>query len=328
MTTIQPNYMTQQPIQTVAPTAGTPNHMVNPNQPQTTYTQQPVQHQVVNTTDPAQLQQIQQRQQQLQQQYVGQIPQTTPQQQTSTAPQYDVSTPSSINRMVQDFSNEANDLITKTNVPPAPQQIQQPVQQTTTQVAQTQVPQQTTQTVQPATGTATQTQVASNPQVATTTAQPQQSKPLTVGSSDGQGNILMSNPQTGQLQWMPEEQALTMYQNGSNENRGKVQLQDGSWVDKSTVERVTEKLQARLKLKELLDQGKITPEEFKLAGGEQDLSSILGGAVADRNAKARERMKAAVGGGASETSLADLGGASSPYERFTPSAGGGEAAAG
>ncbi|MCE2930304.1 MAG: hypothetical protein LW809_02810, partial [Vampirovibrionales bacterium] len=134
MTTIQPNYnyMTQQPIQTVAPTAGTPNNMVNPNQPQTTYTQQPVQQQVVNTTDPAQLQQIQQRQQQLQQQYVGQIPQTTPQQQTSTAPQYDVSTPSSINRMVQDFSNEANDLITKTNVPPAPQQIQQPVQQTTT----------------------------------------------------------------------------------------------------------------------------------------------------------------------------------------------------
>jgi hypothetical protein len=310
MTTIQPNYnyMTQQPIQTVAPTAGTPNNMVNPNQPQTTYTQQPVQQQVVNTTDPAQLQQIQQRQQQLQQQYVGQIPQTTPQQQTSTAPQYDVSTPSSINRMVQDFSNEANDLITKTNVPPAPQQIQQPVQQTTTQVAQT--------------------QVASNPQVATTTAQPQQSKPLTVGSSDGQGNILMSNPQTGQLQWMPEEQALTMYQNGSNENRGKVQLQDGSWVDKSTVERVTEKLQARLKLKELLDQGKITPEEFKLAGGEQDLSSILGGAVADRNAKARKRMEAAVGGGASETSLADLGGASSPYESFTPSAGGGEAAAG
>lgn len=315
------NYATL-PVPAVAPTAGTPNNAVNPNQQY----QQPInytQQQPVNptTTDPAQLQRMQQE-------YLRQMQS----QQQATAPEDTLRlgdlSPSGINDWMKDVSSQADALIAKTTVPPAPQQIQQPVQQTTTQVAQTQVPQQTTQTVQPATGTATQTQVASNPQVATTTAQPQQSKPLTVGSSDGQGNILMSNPQTGQLQWMPEEQALTMYQNGSNENRGKVQLQDGSWVDKSTVERVTEKLQARLKLKELLDQGKITPEEFKLAGGEQDLSSILGGAVADRNAKARERMKAAVGGGASETSLADLGGASSPYERFTPSAGGGEAAAG
>jgi hypothetical protein len=321
MSTIQPNYnYATQPVQAVAPTAGTPNNTVNPYQQY----QQPVnytQQQPVNTSNPAQLQQMQQ-------QYVQQVQAQQPQQQapvqqtTTTAPQHDVSTPDSINAMVKSFSNEADALIAKTQAQQVqPQQQVQPTPQTTTQVDQTQV--QAT-TVQPAAGTTTPTPVASNPQVATTT-QPQQTKPPTAGASDGQGNILMSDPQTGQSKWVPEQEVLAMYQNGSNENRGKVQLPDGSWVDKSTVERVTEKLNARLQLQTLLDQGKITPEEFKLAGGEQDLSGILGTSVASRNEKARERMKAAVGGGASGTSLADVGGNANPYSGFTPSAGGGEA---
>ncbi len=304
MTTIQPNYnYATQPVQAVPPTAGTPNNMVDPNQPYqqpVNYTQQPP----VNSTNPNALANMQG-------QYVNQLQQQTVPQ-TTTAPQYDVSSPDSINAMVKGFSYEADALIAKTTMPTAPQQ----VQQTTTQ-------QQTT--VLPATGTTTQPPVASNPPVATTT-QPQQTKPPTVGSTDGQGNILMST-QTG-LQWVPEQQALAMYQNGSNENGGKIQLPDGTWVDKTMVDRVTEKLQARLKLKELLDQGKITPEEFKLAGGEQDLSGILGASVADRNEKARARMKAAVGEGASGTSLADLGGDANPYSNFTASAGGGDSQAG
>ncbi|MFN7311734.1 MAG: hypothetical protein ACK5T0_10285 [Vampirovibrionales bacterium] len=311
MTTIQPNYnYATQPVQAVAPTTGTPNNTVNPYQQY----QQPVnytQQQPVNTSNPAQLQQ-------LQQQYVIQIPQTTPQQQTTTAPTSNDTSPEGINEMVKQFSREADYWVADANARKAQEdqlkQQQQQVQTPTAQVAQTQV--QPT-TVQPATGTTTQTPVASNPQVATTT-QPQQTKPPTVGSSDGQGNILMSDPQTGQSKWVPEQEVLAMYQNGSNENRGKVQLPDGSWVDKSTVERVTEKLNARLQLKTLLEQGKITPEEFKLAGGEQDLSPILGPSVASRNQKARERMKAAVGDVASEKSL-------NPYSGFTPSAGGGEA---
>jgi hypothetical protein len=272
----------------------------------------------VNTSNPAQLQQMQQ-------QYVSQIPQATPQQQTTTAPTSNDTSPEGINEMVKQFSREADYWVADANARKAQEdqlkQQQQQVQTPTAQVAQTQV--QPT-TVQPATGTTTQTPVASNPQVATTT-QPQQTKPPTVGSSDGQGNILMSNPQTGKLEWRRQEDVLAMYQNGSNENRGKVQLPDGSWVDKSTAESAVAKLEGILEARKLADSGVINEEQLKRLVGDQDLIGILGPSVESRNKKARERMKAAVDGGASGTSLADVGGNANPYSGFTPSAGGGEA---
>ena len=328
MTTIQPNYnYATQPVQAVAPTTGTPNNTVNPYQQY----QQPVnytQQQPVNTSNPAQLQQMQQ-------QYVSQIPQATDP--ADRLGSIDTSTVEGIDEFVKEAYNmskaytQAPQAQAQAVAPAVAPQAVQPTQQVApattpvaqnvnTQVAQTQQQQQIN-TVQPPTGTGTQNQLAYNPQ----TTQPQQTKPPTVGSSDGQGNILMSDPQTGQLQWMPQEQVLAMYQNSSNGNRGKVQLPNGSWVDKSTAESAVAKLEGILEARKLADSGVINEEQLKRLVGDQDLIGILGPSVESRNEKARERMKAAVDGGASGTSLADVGGNANPYSGFTPSAGGGEA---
>jgi hypothetical protein len=306
-----------QSVQAVVPTAGNATNSAVMSQANSL--QQPVVQQPLNTTTPPQLQQIQQ-------QYVSQIPTTA----TPTAPvdrlgSIDTSTVGGINDFVAAAYQESQKY---TQVPQAqvqavapavaPQAVQ-PTQQVlpaTTPLGQTQVPQQTTQTVQPATGTATQTQVASNPQVATTTAQ--QTQQLKEGMSDGQGRILMRNRQTGQFEWRRQEDVLAMYQAGKGTG-GSVQLPDGTWAPKAIVDSATAKITARLKLKELLDQGKITPGDFKLAGGDQDLSGILGSTQQTKNAKALARMKEAASG---SRDIADLGGAS-PYSSFSPSAGGG-----
>jgi hypothetical protein len=307
-----------QSVQAVVPTAGNATNSAVMSQANSL--QQPVVQQPLNTTTPPQLQQIQQ-------QYVSQIPTTA----TPTAPvdrlgSIDTSTVGGINDFVAAAYQESQKY---TQVPQAqvqavapavaPQAVQ-PTQQVlpaTTPLGQTQVPQQTTQTVQPATGTATQTQVASNPQVATTTAQ--QTQQLKEGMSDGQGRILMRNRQTGQFEWRPQEEVLAMY-SGGTEYRGKILLADGkTWVDEITARRVKEKIEARLQLAKLKQDGKISDQEFKLAGGDQDLSGILGSTQQTKNAKALARMKEAASG---SRDIADLGGAS-PYSSFSPSAGGG-----
>ncbi|MFN9691458.1 MAG: hypothetical protein ACK551_05090 [Vampirovibrionales bacterium] len=321
MTTIPPSYMNysyaQQPVQAVAPTAGNATNSAVMSQANSLQQSPPL-----NTTTPPQLQQIQQ-------QYVNQIPPTA----MPTAPvdplgQSNLSTPGDINSWVANASRAADVLIaqqaqaqaqqTQAVAPAVAPQVVSPAQQVlpattplgqtvTGQVVQAQEQQQMT-TVPPTTASSS---TNANPQ-----SQPQQTAPQ-VGQSDGQGNILWRNPQ-GQLQWMPEAQVLAMYQAGK-ETGGSVQLPDGTWAKKTTVESATAKIQARLKLKELLDQGKITPDDFKLAGGDQDLSGILGSTQQTKNAKALARMKEAASG---SRDIADLGGAS-PYSSFSPSAGGG-----
>ena len=324
MTTIPPSYMNYsyapQSVQAVVPTAGNATNsavMSQANSLQQSVVQQPL-----NTTTPPQLQQIQQ-------QYVGQLQQATPTAQADPLATSDLSTTAGINAMVANASRAADVLIAQQAqaqqiqaVAPAvaPQVVSpaQQVQPASTPVAQTvntqgilTQQQQQLATVQPTTAS---TSTNANPQ-----SQSQQMAP-TIGSSDGQGNILWRNPQ-GQLQWMPEAQVLAMYQAGK-ETGGSVQLPDGTWAKKTTVESVIEKLKTRATAQELLANGTITADQFKTLGGTQDLSKVLNQSVADRNQKARERMKAAVGEGASATSLDQLGGAS-PYSSFSPSAGGG-----
>jgi hypothetical protein len=79
------------------------------------------------------------------------------------------------------------------------------------------------------------------------------------------------------LAWVPEAQLLQMYQQAATapEQQGKVQLPNGQWVSKATLDAVLAKLQARLTLKELLAKGTITPEQFEQAGGNQDLKEVL-----------------------------------------------------
>jgi hypothetical protein len=300
-----------QSVQAVVPTAGNATNsavMSQANSLQQSVVQQPL-----NTTTPPQLQQIQQ-------QYVSQIPTTA----TPTAPvdrlgSIDTSTVGGINDFVAAAYQESQKY---TQVPQAqvqavapavaPQAVQ-PTQQVlpaTTPLGQTQVPQQTTQTVQPATGTATQTQVASNPQVATTTAQ--QTQQLKEGMSDGQGRILMRNRQTGQFEWRPQEEVLAMYQAGK-QTGGSVQLPDGTWVKEATVKSAIAKLEGRLAVDELVRKGAIDPQKAELLYAGQKLDDILAQAT-------RKRMERPTS--ASETSLADLGG-SSAYNSFTSSAGGG-----
>jgi hypothetical protein len=310
-----------QSVQAVVPTAG--NATNSALMPQANSLQQPVVQQPLNTTTPPQLQQIQQ-------QYVSQIPTTA----TPTAPvdrlgSIDTSTVGGINDFVAAAYQESQkytqvpqaqvQAVAPAVAPQAVQPAQQvqpastPVAQTVnTQVAQTQQQQQMT-TVQPTANTATQNQLAYNPQ--TTAQQPQTP---TEGMSDGKGNIVMRNRQTGQFEWRRQEDVLAMYQAGKGTG-GSVQLPDGTWAKKTTVDSATAKITARLKLKELLDQGKITPDDFKLAGGDQDLSGILGSTQQTKNAKALARMKEAASG---PRDIAELGGAS-PYSSFTSSAGGG-----
>ena len=270
-----------------------------------------------NTMDPTQMAQMQQ-------QYVSQIQAS---QQTTTAPEYDVSSPSSINEMLKSFSAESNKLIEEAKAEKAKEaQQQKQFQQTTTQVAQvpqqgfttgaisSQVPNQMSNQMNNSVGMQNQ-QVANNPQV--NTAQAQNTAPK-VGQSDGQGNILVSDPTTGKLGWVPEEQLLAMYQ-GGQENRGKIQLPNGTWVDKATLAIAIEKLRARIQLKELVSEGKITKEEADRAGLGQDLSGILGNSQLDKNKASLARMKEAASGRA-DASMEKLGG-SSPFANFSPSGG-------
>jgi hypothetical protein len=171
-------------------------------------------------------------------------------------------------------------------------QVVSPTQQfapVTTPVAQTQQQQQIS-IVQPTASTATQNQLAYNPQQATAPA----TTPPQAGQSDGQGNILVQMP-TG-LAWVPEAQLLQMYQQAATapEQQGKIQLPNGQWVSKATAEAVFAKLQARLTLKELLAQGKITPEQYEKAGGNQDLQAVFAAgqkSKADKALARREEMK-------------------------------------
>jgi hypothetical protein len=155
-----------------------------------------------------------------------------------------------------------------------PQQPQQPQAQL--------LPQQQLQVQQPQTlvqPQATPTTVAPSASVAGLQVPTQPTAPATpplqAGQSDGQGNILVQMP-TG-LAWVPEAQLLQMYQQAATapEQQGKVQLPNGQWVSKATLDAVLAKLQARLTLKELLAQGTITPEQFEQAGGNQDLKEVL-----------------------------------------------------
>ena len=119
--------------------------------------------------------------------------------------------------------------------------------------------------------------------------------PLQAGQSDGKGNILVPMPQTGQLAWMPEAQLLAMYQQATTapEQQGKVQLPNGQWVSKATLDAVLAKLQARLTLKDLLAKGTITPEQFQQAGGNQDLKEVLAAGQKSKEDKILAKRKEA-----------------------------------
>ena len=328
MTTIPPSYMNYvQPAQTVAPTQGTPANATNLYQQQSQQlmnnTQQATQPQLVNTTNAPALANTQgQFINQLQQQNQATTAMPTPAAPVDRLGLIDTSTVGGIDQFVKQAYHMSQ---AYTQAPQAPAQavapavapqVVSPAQQVapaTTPVAQTvntqgilTQQQQQLATVPPTTAS---TSTNANPQ-----SQPQQTAPQ-AGQSDGQGNILWRNPQ-GQLQWMPEQEVLAMYQGGT-EYRGKIQLPNGTWIDKTTAERVKEKIGARLQLAKLKQDGKISDQEFKLAGGDQDLSGILGSTQQTKNEKALARMKEAASG---PRDIADLGGAS-PYSSFSPSAG-------
>jgi hypothetical protein len=322
MTTIPPNNFNYvQPTQTVAPTQGTPANATNLYQQQSQQmnnTQQATQPQLVNTTNASALANAQG-------QYIQAITPTA----TPTAPVdrlglINTSTVGGINDFVREAYNMSQAYTTpqvqaQAVAPAVAPQVVSPTQQVqpastpvaqtvNTQVAQTQQQQQMT-TVQPTT--------ASSSTNANPLSQSQQTAPQ-VGQSDGQGNILWRNPQ-GQLQWMPQQELMKMYEGGTA-YKGKILLADGkTWVDEETARRVKEKIEARLQLAKLKQDGKISDQEFKLAGGDQDLSGILGSTQQTKNAKALARMKEAASG---SRDIADLGGAS-PYSSFSPSVGGG-----
>ncbi len=314
MTTIPTSYMNysfaQQPVHAGAPTAGTATNSAL--MPQANSLQQPVVQQPLNTTTPPQLQQIQQA-------YVGQLQQATPTAQADPLATSDLSTTAGINAMVANASRAADVLIAQQAqaqaVAPAvapqvvspTQQVQPattPVAQTVnTQVAQTQQQQQLA-TVQPTT--------ASSSTNANPLSQSQQTAPQ-VGQSDGQGNILVR--QGNQLVWVNEKDFLANSENAlaTGANQRSVKIGD-AWFNTATAQSAVEKLKMRLTAQELLANGTIDEKTFFNLGGNQDLTKILGSSQASR--KRMERPASA-----SETSIADLGGAN-PFGDFKPSAGG------
>jgi hypothetical protein len=167
------------------------------------------------------------------------------------------------------------------------QQQQPQIQQAPVQQAQTLVQPQATPTTLAPSASVAGIQVPTQPTVPATPT-------LQAGQSDGNGNILAQMP-TG-LAWVPEAQLLQMYQQAATapEQQGKIQLPNGQWVSKATAEAVFAKLQARLTLKELLAQGKITPEQYEKAGGNQDLQAVFAAgqkSKADKALARREEMK-------------------------------------
>ncbi len=201
---------------------------------------------------------------------------------------------SSIDAFVREASRAADTMIAQSTAQQAQQQQalllqqQQPqIQQAPVQQAQTLVQPQATPTTLAPSASVAGIQVPTQPTVPATPT-------LQAGQSDGNGNILAQMP-TG-LAWVPEAQLLQMYQQAATapEQQGKIQLPNGQWVSKATAEAVFAKLQARLTLKELLAQGKITPEQYEKAGGNQDLQAVFAAgqkSKADKALARREEMK-------------------------------------
>ena len=214
-------------------------------------------------------------------------PQTPPTQAWAT--QASPTNAAEINAFVGAAFNEANGLIAQSTAQQAQQQQAQLLQQQQLQVQQPQTlaqPQATPTTVAPSVSVAG-LQVPTQPTAPAT-------PPLQAGQSDG-NNILVPMPQTGQLMWVPEAQLLQMYQQAATapEQQGKVQLPNGQWVSKATLDAVLAKLQARLTLKELLAKGTITPEQFQQAGGNQDLKEVLAAGQKSKEDKILAKRKEA-----------------------------------
>jgi hypothetical protein len=237
---------------------------------------------------------------------------------TQAWPTTDPTNAAEINAFVGVAFNKANELFALS----ATQQAQQPQAQL--------LPQQQLQIQQPQTlaqPQATPTTVAPSASVAGLQVPTQPTAPATpplqAGQSDGNGNILVQMPQTGQLAWVPEAQLLAMYQKATTapEQLGKVQLPNGQWVSKATAEAALARLQALLTLKRLKEEGKISDDDFYKAGGTQDLKEVLAAgqkSQADKARARREEMKQYA-----ESTRASIQEGQNPYASLGGTGGGG-----